>query len=50
MRKNQSSLTAQGIAIVRAIESAKPAEERICYDPYARQMVSGALFQFVNFP
>ena len=49
MRKNQSSLTAQGIAIVRAIESAKPDEERICYDPYARQMVSGALFQFVNF-
>jgi methyltransferase (TIGR00027 family) len=49
MRKNQSSLTAQGIAIVRAIESNKPAEQRICYDPYARRMVSSALFHFVNF-
>ena len=36
MRKNQSSLTAAGIAIVRAVESEKPADERICYDPYAR--------------
>lgn len=37
MRKNQSSLTAAGTAIVRAIESEKPAGERICYDPYARR-------------
>ncbi len=49
MRKSQSSMTATGIAIVRAIESEKPASERICYDPYARQLVNGALYYFVKF-
>ena len=49
MKRNQSSLTAAGIAIVRAIESEKPAAERICYDPYARQFVSAGLFYFVKF-
>jgi methyltransferase (TIGR00027 family) len=49
MRKSQSSMTAIGIAIVRAIESEKPAADRICYDPYARQFVSGFLFHFVRF-
>ncbi len=48
MRQRQSSLTAAGIAIVRAIESERPAGERICYDPYARHFVSGALYQFVR--
>jgi O-methyltransferase involved in polyketide biosynthesis len=37
MRKSQSSMTATGIAIVRAIESEKPGADRICYDPYARR-------------
>jgi methyltransferase (TIGR00027 family) len=49
MRKNQSSMTAAGIAIVRAIESERPAARRICYDPYARRMVSGFLFHLVRF-
>ena len=49
MRKSQSSMTAIGIAIVRAIESEKPTTERICYDPYARQFVNGALYHFVKF-
>ena len=49
MRKSHSSMTAIGIAIVRAIESDKPEGERICYDPYARQFVNGALYQFVRF-
>ncbi len=48
MRKNRSSLTAIGIAIVRAIESEKPDGVRICYDPFARQFVSGALFHLVR--
>jgi len=39
MRKNQSSFTAAGIALARAVESEKPADERICYDPYARKFV-----------
>jgi methyltransferase (TIGR00027 family) len=43
MKKQQSSLTAEGIALVRAMESEKPADERICYDPYARYFVSPAL-------
>lgn len=49
MRKNQSSMTALGIAIVRGIESEKPAEERICYDPYARRFVHPFLYKFVRF-
>jgi methyltransferase (TIGR00027 family) len=49
MRKNQSSMTAMGIAIVRGIESEKPENERICYDPYARRLVNGALYHFVRF-
>jgi len=49
MRRNQSSLTAMGIAVVRAIESAKPEDKRICYDPYARQFVSGTIYHLVSF-
>jgi len=49
MRKRQASTTAIGIAIVRAIESERPEGERICYDPYARRLVNGALFHLVHF-
>jgi methyltransferase (TIGR00027 family) len=49
MRKNQSSLTATGIAIARAVESEKPADERICYDPYARQFVPTWLYRLLGF-
>ncbi len=49
MRKSQSSMTAIGIAIVRGMESEKPEADRICYDPYARQLVNGALYYFVKF-
>lgn len=47
--RQQSSISAQGIAIVRAIESAKPEGERVCYDPYARQMVSNWMYGLVKF-
>lgn len=40
MKRNQSSITAEGIAMARAFESQNPADERICYDPYARFFVS----------
>jgi methyltransferase (TIGR00027 family) len=40
MKKTQASMTAQGIAIARVFESEKPAGERICYDPLARQLIS----------
>jgi methyltransferase (TIGR00027 family) len=49
MKKNQSSLTAAGIAVVRAIESEKPAGERVCYDPYARRFVNAGLYYMVKF-
>jgi methyltransferase (TIGR00027 family) len=48
VKRNRSSLTAAGIAIVRAIESEKPAGERVCFDPYARRFVSPALLYFVK--
>ena len=49
MRKNQTSMTAIGIAILRGIESEKPAGERLCYDPYARRFVNPALYHLVRF-
>lgn len=49
MRKNQSSLTAAGIAIARAVESEKPVDERICYDPYARQFVPAWMVRLMVF-
>ncbi len=49
MRKNQSSLTAAGIAVARAVESEKPAGERICYDPYARRLIPSWMFRFFGF-
>jgi len=49
MRKKQSSLTAAGIALVRAIESEKPANERICYDPYARQFIPAWMYHIFGF-
>ncbi len=48
MRKNQSTTTAEGIAIMRAIEARRPESERICYDPYARAMVSGLLYNLAK--
>ena len=49
MRKKQSSLTAAGIAIVRAVESERPADERILYDPYACQFVPPWMFRAFGF-
>ena len=49
MRKKQSSLTAAGIAIVRAVESEKPSDERICYDPYARRFVPAWMYRAFGF-
>ena len=46
MNKSQSSITARGIAFARAFESSRPAGERICYDPLARQMISTPFYLF----
>src|SRR5215204_3821189 len=39
--KQQSSTTAEGMALVRAIEASRPEGKRICYDPVARALVNG---------
>ena len=49
MRKNQTSLTAAGIAIARAVEGEKPEGERICYDPYARRFAPAGLYAVTAF-
>jgi methyltransferase (TIGR00027 family) len=49
LRKNQTSLTAIGIAIARAVESEKPASERICPDPYARRFVPAWMYHAFGF-
>ena len=43
MKNNQSSQSAAGVALLRAIESQKPAGERICYDPFARALIPGGI-------
>ena len=40
MKRNQTSTTAEGIALMRMIESAKPEDERVVYDPYAQVFVN----------
>jgi len=49
VRRRQASFTAAGIALLRALESMKPAGERICYDPFARRFISPAFLYFVKF-
>lgn len=39
MKRTRASQTAMGTAALRAIESEKPATERMCDDPYARQFI-----------
>ncbi len=49
MKTNRASITAEGIALARAIESQKSAGERICYDPFARQFVSALYWNVFRF-
>jgi methyltransferase (TIGR00027 family) len=49
MRKRQSSFTAMGIAVARAVESERPAGEQICYDPYAQKFVPVWLYSLLRF-
>ena len=44
MNKKQSSTTAEGMALMRAIESSRPEDVRICYDPIARSLIPGIKF------
>jgi methyltransferase (TIGR00027 family) len=49
MKENKASLTAKGIAIMRAVESMKPENERLFYDPFAEHFVSRALLKITKF-
>src|ERR687897_2011931 len=40
MKQRQTSTTAEGMAVVRAIEAQRPEGVRICYDPIARSLVN----------
>lgn len=44
MSKPRASSTAEGMALLRAIESQKPEDVRICYDPIARSLANGFSF------
>jgi methyltransferase (TIGR00027 family) len=48
MRQNQSSLTAMGTAAERALEIERPAEERICSDPFAREFIPTWFYAFMK--
>lgn len=46
MKEGKASFSAEIIASMRALESRRPENERICYDPYARQLIRSK-FRFV---
>ena len=48
MKKAQASGTAIGAAAVRALESEKPANERICYDPFARKFIDPLVYHLIK--
>jgi methyltransferase (TIGR00027 family) len=48
VRNNRSSWTAIVAAARRAIESEKPAAERICYDPLARKFIGWIPYLFIK--
>ena len=44
MKEGRASRTAAGAALLRAIESRRPAHERVCHDPYAKQFVEAKYY------
>jgi methyltransferase (TIGR00027 family) len=48
VKKTQASWTAKGTAAMRAIESEKPADERICFDPFARKLTDTAFYLLIK--
>jgi methyltransferase (TIGR00027 family) len=49
MKFNRASMTAQGIALIRALESNKPEDERVAYDPLAVKFIPGWLWAMGRF-
>jgi methyltransferase (TIGR00027 family) len=48
MKKTRASGTALGTAAMRAIESERPATERICYDPFARELTDTVFYLLIK--
>jgi methyltransferase (TIGR00027 family) len=48
VKETQSSATAKGTAAMRAIESEKPANARICYDPLARKLTETWVYLLIK--
>ena len=48
MAKTRPSKSAEGVALLRAVEMHKPEAERICYDPYARALITGGISSFLS--
>lgn len=46
MKKTMGSLTAEGIAFVRAMETRRSEDKRICYDPFAEKFFGGLFWFF----
>ncbi|HEX9090548.1 MAG TPA: SAM-dependent methyltransferase [Anaerolineales bacterium] len=49
VKEKQSSITAAGIAVARALESEKPEGVRICFDPYAEKFLNPLFYQVTRF-
>lgn len=47
-KRKAGSITAEGMALMRSTESAKPAGERICYDPYAIRFIRQEILAHVR--
>lgn len=48
MSRNGPSKMAERIALIRAGESKKPEDERVCYDPYAIHFISPKMLEFIR--
>lgn len=48
--RERPSRMAEGMALHRVIESSKPEDERICYDPYAIHFISPETLKILNSP
>jgi len=47
-RSEKPSTMAERVAIIRALESLKPEDERVCYDPYAAHFIDQAMIGYAS--
>lgn len=48
MKRKGPSNMAERIALIRAGESRRPEDERICYDPYAIRFINPKILEFIR--